>query len=156
MASEESHFSEEPNQNPNFYHSSDHEARYAECLRLKEKGNAKFKDNLFLNAIELYSQAIEICPTEKSIELSILFNNRAAAYYYLNDENENLEKCLADCDKAISLNETYFKPFLRRAQVYRKMGKEKLDSALQDYQKVVELNPSHREAQEAIPILKEM
>jgi len=160
MSVEDLKGSDESNQESSLDQTVDDKQRTAECLKLKNQGNQKFKDNLFADAIEIYSQAIQICPTHESTKLSILYNNRAAAYHHLIEEDqseeENLVKCLADCDQAILLNEAYVKPYLRRAQVYVKMGKEKLDAALQDYQKVVELDPSNQEAKQAIPKIQDM
>jgi tetratricopeptide (TPR) repeat protein len=42
------------------------------------------------------------------------------------------------------LNSAYLKAYFRRAQLYEEV--EKLDEALTDYKKVLELDPLHREA----------
>jgi tetratricopeptide (TPR) repeat protein len=49
-----------------------------------------------------------------------------------------------DCSKAVELDSGYLKAYLRRAQLYKET--EKLDEALTDYQKVLELDPLHKEA----------
>lgn len=49
-----------------------------------------------------------------------------------------------DCSKAVELDPGYLKAYLRRAQLYKET--EKLDEALADYQKVLELDPLHKEA----------
>lgn len=49
-----------------------------------------------------------------------------------------------DCSKAVELDARYLKAYLRRAQLYKET--EKLDEALADYQKVLELDPLHKEA----------
>ena len=49
-----------------------------------------------------------------------------------------------DCSKAVDLDAGYLKAYLRRAQLYKET--EKLDEALADYQKVLELDPHHKEA----------
>jgi tetratricopeptide (TPR) repeat protein len=51
---------------------------------------------------------------------------------------------IEDCVKAVELNPAYLKAYLRRAQLLEET--EKLDEALADYQKVLELDPLHREA----------
>jgi tetratricopeptide (TPR) repeat protein len=49
-----------------------------------------------------------------------------------------------DCTKAVELNPAYLKAYFRRAQLLEET--EKLDEALADYQKILELDPLHREA----------
>ncbi|KAJ9588297.1 hypothetical protein L9F63_018332, partial [Diploptera punctata] len=51
---------------------------------------------------------------------------------------------IEDCSKAIELDSTYLKAYYRRAQLNE--GTEKLDEALADYKKILELDPLHREA----------
>jgi tetratricopeptide (TPR) repeat protein len=51
---------------------------------------------------------------------------------------------IEDCAKAVELNAAYLKAYLRRAKLLEET--EKLDEALADYQKVLELDPLHREA----------
>ena len=57
---------------------------------------------------------------------------------------KNLSK---NCTKAVELKPTYVKALLRRAELYEKT--EKLDEALEDYQKLVELDPSLTVARQA-------
>ena len=45
-----------------------------------------------------------------------------------------------DCSKAIDLQQTYIKALNRRADAYEKL--EKLDEALKDHQKILELDRS--------------
>ena len=52
-----------------------------------------------------------------------------------------------DCSKALELNTNYLKALLRRAECYEKM--EKLDEALEDYQKALSMDPSLINAREA-------
>lgn len=48
---------------------------------------------------------------------------------------------MSDCGKSIELDETFVKPVLRRAECYESM--DKLDEALTDYKKLVELERSN-------------
>ena len=57
------------------------------------------------------------------------------------------ESAIEDCSKALELNANYLKCLLRRAELYEKT--EKLDEALTDYQKAVEMDPSQYAAREA-------
>lgn len=49
-----------------------------------------------------------------------------------------------DCTKSLEYNPTYLKALIRRATVYEEL--DKLDEALEDYKKIVELDPSYRDA----------
>ncbi|XP_013421248.1 tetratricopeptide repeat protein 1-like [Lingula anatina] len=57
------------------------------------------------------------------------------------------EKAIEDCTKALELNPNYLKALLRRAEMYEKT--EKLDEALEDYKKVIEMDPTQHTAREA-------
>ena len=70
------------------------------ALDVKLKGNEKFKSNEFDEAKKLYTEAIGICPTQRKAELSIIFQNRAAA----NEKIELLEEAVQDCTESIKLN----------------------------------------------------
>lgn len=60
---------------------------------------------------------------------------------------ENNEKSIKDCTKAVELKPTYVKALLRRAELYEKT--EKLDEALEDYQQLLQLDPSLGVARQA-------
>ena len=42
-----------------------------------------FKDGKYIEAVDCYTQAINLCPSEKKEELSTFYQNRAAAYEHL-------------------------------------------------------------------------
>lgn len=130
------------------------EERRCKCLELKSQGNSKFKDNEHLEAIDLYTEAIEICPPKDTKEKSILYNNRAAAYSHLGDGY--VDKCLEDCTQSIELDPLYVKPYLKRARTVYNNGpiKEKMDQAVEDFEKVIELEPSYR--REIFPTIVEL
>lgn len=54
---------------------------------------------------------------------------------------------IEDCSKAIELNPKYLRAILRRAQLYEQ--DDKLDEALVDFKKILEIDPSHWEARDA-------
>lgn len=60
---------------------------------------------------------------------------------------EDLEAAVKDCSKALDLHPHYMKALMRRAELYEKT--EKLDEALADYQKILELDPSQHSARAA-------
>ena len=57
---------------------------------------------------------------------------------------ECFEEAIIDSSSALDLHPHYLKAMLRRAELYEKT--DKLDEALKDYQKVVELDPSQHAA----------
>ena len=77
---------------------------------------------------------------------SVLYANRAAARLKF-DSKEERENAVLDCGKALDLNPKYLKARLRRAQTYEQL--DKLENALEDYQKALEQDPGNREAFEA-------
>ena len=84
--------------------------------KFKQEGNIALKSNDFQKALDLYNKAIEI-DTNNSIYLS----NRAAAHMRLSD----FDSAIIDCEKAISLDETFLRPRERLASAYRSLGKTK-------------------------------
>lgn len=76
---------------------------------IKQNGNDVFKMGDYGKAIELYTEAIDLCPKRYTNERSILFNNRAAAHKHLNAKNVAIE----DCTQAIELNHKYVKALSR-------------------------------------------
>lgn len=115
-----------------------------EAEKLKNEGNDFFKSGEYLKAITVYTQGLQTCPLAYSKERSILFANRAAA------KTKSLDKdsAISDCTKAIELNPSYVKAYIRRAQLYEET--DKLDEALEDFKKVLTFDASHTEANYAV------
>ncbi|KAF5294899.1 hypothetical protein FQR65_LT10697 [Abscondita terminalis] len=90
------------------------ETVFQQSQRLKNEGNVQFKKGKFDEAISLYNKAIEICPAEQPLDLSTYYQNRAAAYEQL----KKWSSVIADCTKALELNEKYEKALFRRAKAY--------------------------------------
>jgi len=121
----------------------------------KQKGNDEYKAGQLEEAVRSYTQAVALCPdTEESKkDLAIYHCNRAACYVML----EQYDSAVKDCSVAIDLNPGYLNAYLRRGRAYVVLIAltDKLDekvrnsrSALEDMQKVLELNPQHTEARE--------
>lgn len=100
------------------------------ALAVKLKGNEKFKSNEFEEAKKLYTEAISLCPPHRKAELSIIFQNRAAA----NERLEKLEEAVGDCTESIKLNNKYGKSYDRRSKILKKIAdgvsKEDLDQRI--------------------------
>uniref|UniRef100_A0A673BM62 DnaJ homolog subfamily C member 7 n=1 Tax=Sphaeramia orbicularis TaxID=375764 RepID=A0A673BM62_9TELE len=88
--------------------------RNAKALKAKkEEGNKSFKEGNFEAAYELYSEALTIDPNNIKTNAK-LYCNRAT----VGSKLKKLEQAIEDCTKAIKLDETYIKAYLRRAQWY--------------------------------------
>ncbi|XP_076249778.1 tetratricopeptide repeat domain 1 [Calliopsis andreniformis] len=112
--------------------------------RLKNEGNELFKSEQYMEAISVYTQGIQTCPLAYDKERSILYANRAAA----KSKCLQKESAIADCTKAIEINPSYVKAYIRRAQLHEEA--DELDQALEDYKKVLTFDPVHAEANYAV------
>ncbi|XP_055903443.1 tetratricopeptide repeat protein 1 [Eupeodes corollae] len=115
-----------------------------EADTLKQKSNELFKSEQYTESVEMYTNALKLCPLEYTKERSVLYANRAAAKIKLDSKNAAID----DCTKALELNPDYVRALLRRAKLFEDTGK--LDEALEDYNKVLELDKGNLEANEAV------
>ncbi|XP_065211133.1 tetratricopeptide repeat protein 1 [Planococcus citri] len=111
-----------------------------EALKYKNDGNTQFKEGDYLESIITYTKGLRLCPLSYTNDRSILFANRAASKQKLGRK----ESAIQDCTKAVELNSSYLRAILRRAVLYEET--EKLDESLEDYKKVLELDPTNKEA----------
>ncbi|CAN6331046.1 unnamed protein product [Urochloa humidicola] len=102
---------------------------------LKLKANEAFKANKFSQAIELYSQAIEVNGSN-----AVYWANRAFAHTKL----EEYGSAVQDATKAIEIDPRYSKGYYRRGAAYLAMGKFK--EALKDFQQVKKICPNDPDA----------
>lgn len=103
----------------------------------KEEGNNAFKANQLDNAYDAYTAALDIDPTNSHMN-SRLYSNRAAVL----QKQKKFEEALLDCDKAIELDEEFYKAYSRRAGCY--METEQYEEAVRDYKKLTEVDASNR------------
>ncbi|XP_050416577.1 mitochondrial import receptor subunit TOM70 [Patella vulgata] len=92
----------------------------------KGKGNKYFKGGKYSQAVNCYTEAINLCPSDQVTDLSTFYQNRAAAMEYMS----NYDGVIQDCTKAIELNQRYTKALSRRAKAYQQVGK--LRDSLED------------------------
>lgn len=117
--------------------------RQQEAARQKKRGNDLFKSASYLESIKIYTDALKLCPLACKEERAVLYSNRAAAKIQI----ERKKSAIDDCTKAIEFNDKYVRAYLRRGKLYEET--EKLDESLEDYKKVLELDPGNQEAVKA-------
>lgn len=110
----------------------------------KKEGNDHFKNGEYEKSCDLYTLGLKSCPVVYENERSILYANRAAAKAKLNFKLPAIE----DCTKALEFNPKYLKALLRRATLYEES--DKLDESLEDFKKILELDPSNADANAAL------
>ncbi|KAL6450639.1 PPT1 Serine/threonine-protein phosphatase T [Candida maltosa Xu316] len=76
-----------------------------EAVQLKDKGNKLLKDHKFDEAIQAYTDAIELDPNN-----AIFYSNRAQVHIKL----ENYGFAIQDCDKAIAIDPNFLKAYYRK------------------------------------------
>ncbi|MCL7035799.1 hypothetical protein MKW94_003193 [Papaver nudicaule] len=102
---------------------------------LKVLANEAFKGNKYNQAIDLYTQAIEI-----NSQNAVYYANRAFAHTKL----EEYGSAIQDATKAIEVDPKYSKGYYRRGAAYLAMGKFK--DALKDFQQVKKICPNDPDA----------
>ncbi|KAM3302044.1 serine/threonine-protein phosphatase 5 isoform X1 [Capsicum chacoense] len=102
---------------------------------LKQLANEAFKGHKYSQAIDLYTQAIEL-----NGENAVYWANRAFAHTKL----EEYGSAIQDGTKAIEIDPRYSKGYYRRGAAYLAMGKFK--DALKDFQQVKKLCPNDPDA----------
>ena len=102
---------------------------YDESLALAEKykteGNEFFAKNKFIEALDKYSQAINLKVETKNN--SIYYSNRA----FVNLKLENFGSAIQDVNTALKINPDFYKAYYRRAVAYFYL--EKYSEALKDF-----------------------
>lgn len=133
----------------NTYTEEDKERLRKEAQLHKSQGNEQFKAGDYQESAKSYTLGLRSCPLAFDKDRAVMYSNRAAAKVKLGLKLS----AIYDCSKAVELDAGYLKAYLRRAQLYKET--EKLDEALADYQKVLELDPHHKDALYASKTLAE-
>ncbi|KAH3749107.1 hypothetical protein DPMN_183598 [Dreissena polymorpha] len=104
-----------------------------QLIAKKEEGNKVFRAGNFEEAYKIYTEALEIDPNNKFTN-SKLYCNRATVCTKIGKNEQSVE----DCTKAIELDDTYLKAYMRRAKSY--MDMEQYEEAVRDYEKILQLD----------------
>ncbi|XP_076973455.1 small glutamine-rich tetratricopeptide repeat-containing protein beta isoform X2 [Tamandua tetradactyla] len=100
--------------------------------QLKDEGNNHMKEENYNAAVECYTQAIELDPSN-----AVYYCNRAAAQSKLG----NYTDAIKDCEKAIGIDSKYSKAYGRMGLALAAMNK--FEEAVTSYQKALELDPEN-------------
>jgi DnaJ homolog subfamily C member 7 len=103
--------------------------------RMKEEGNSLFKGGKFREAVDIYSQALEVDPVNKGTNSKIL-QNRALCYIRLKE----YKPAIADSTRAVELDPSYTKARKTKAKALGLSGD--WEAAVNEYKSVAEANPS--------------
>ncbi|KAF0990486.1 hypothetical protein HZS_8177 [Henneguya salminicola] len=105
----------------------------------KSLGNDCVKNQNYSQAIEHYTKAIEICPTNYTY-----YSNRAAAYASIGKHEESL----SDAKKTIELSPTWAKGYSRLGTALEYLGKQ--TDAIEAYKKGLEYDPNNAQLSNAL------
>jgi serine/threonine-protein phosphatase 5 len=105
------------------------------ALSLKAKGNEQLMKGHILEAIGLYSEALEYAPTN-----AIILSNRAQAFIQV----ENYGLAITDATTALETDPTYAKAYYRRGSCQFALTHYK--DARKDFRKVCQMKPKDRDA----------
>jgi len=107
-----------------------------EAVAEKDRGNEWFKNGNYDKAIERYTRGMTLDPLN-----AVLPANRAMALL----KKGQFGAAETDCTLALSIDSTYIKAFQRRASA--RIGLDKFELAIQDYDEVLKLEPKNKAAQ---------
>ncbi|KAM0752097.1 TPR-like protein [Meredithblackwellia eburnea MCA 4105] len=102
---------------------------------LKEAGNEFFKSGKYEEAIEKYTEAMNVDKENETFKATCL-SNRATAYL----KAKNYPSAISDCDECLRLSPSYFKALRTRARVA--LAQEDWEGAVRDFKAAHELAPA--------------
>jgi hypothetical protein len=93
---------------------TDAEKQIRKMISLKNEADEKFRNNLFLEAIQSYSEVL-VVDEHAHLWNAIMFGNRAASSMRLGLFHE----AVSDCHQSLARDEFYSRAYLRRARAHR-------------------------------------
>ena len=109
--------------------------------KAKTLGNDAFKVGNYEEAVQQYSNGLDLDPTNAAYNAA-LYCNRAAANMKLGKYDEAVQ----DCTNAIERDENYLKAYKRRATCYTQL--EKHDEAVRDLERALQLDENDEETRQ--------
>ncbi|KAF0983662.1 hypothetical protein FDP41_007577 [Naegleria fowleri] len=116
---------------------------------LKEEGNTLLRNGKYQEAYNEYTKAIEIDPKNANLN-AVLYCNRAAAATKLGKH----DVAIKDATKAIELNDSYLKAYMRRGSSYIEL--EQYEDAMRDYNKAHELDKDNEEIEQKLKEVRKL
>ena len=113
------------------------EEALAQANKLKDQGNEAFKTGKYEEALDLYTQAIEVTDEDLK-EKAVFYKNRAAVQLKL----EDYDAAVFDCNLSLDLAPNDPKALFRRCQAYEALAK--IDLAYADAKLVHNLDPKNK------------
>jgi DnaJ family protein C protein 7 len=99
--------------------------------KTKAAGNEHFKNRKWADAVQSYSECLDVDPQAKKYNAKV-FCNRAAALTHL----ARFDEAIVDCDRAIKADPHYAKAYLRRANCGEQIGTpESIGEAIRDFER---------------------
>lgn len=129
------HFRKALNCDPDFKDAVKYLRMVQKLDRMKEEGNTLFKSGKYKDAIEMYSQALDVDPLNKGTNSKIL-QNRALCY----TRTKSYKAAIADCTKALELDPSYTKARRTKAKALGESGN--WDEAVRELKAIQESNPA--------------
>jgi DnaJ family protein C protein 7 len=109
----------------------------------KAAGTAALKARKYDEAVEFYTEAIAVDPTNQ-FEVAKLYFNRCTAYMKM----EKHEESLSDCESALKIDQKYIKALVKKVKILIEL--EKFDEAVQFAEKSATDNEGERDMQEVL------
>ena len=113
--------------------------------KVKKEGTDAFSVGNYKEAIEKFTECLELDKHNSSYNQTILFN-RACAHLKLGQK----DAALRDLNTAIDLNDEYVKAIMKRSELYLQL--EKYDEAVRDLEKVKSIDPCKPSSNDVKPV----
>lgn len=130
-----SHFRQALNCDPDFRDAVKYLRLVQKLDRMKAEGNAEYKAGRWQNAVDKYTEALEVDPTNKGTN-SKLLQNRALCFTKL----KSYSKAIEDCEKALVLDPSYTKARKTKAAALGASGD--WEEAVRELKALAEADPS--------------
>lgn len=111
----------------------------AKAEKYKSEGNQKLAEKNFQEAVNLYTEAIALNPSN-----AIYYSNRSAAYSQMG----NNQAAYDDAKESVGLDSSYAKGYSRLGLAA--LALKRYDEAIAAYKKAIELDPSNANVQAAL------
>lgn len=136
---------------------SEDESNNDQADKLKELGNEQFRNGLYGDAINTYSDAI-VMPYVGKKKRAALYLNRAHSLLKMQSCDEEtkenvLANALNDAEEASSLDPSWFKPHLRLGEIYMKIGDLKKSESC--FIRACALEPANKHLKNALAEVKD-